>query len=388
LTGVLIHDGRRSGHHGWATAAVGLSAADGVFINPFSTPRFSMPRHTKASDFAAEVRGAQGEVVFDAMTHARLLAGSNRTDLYDTWELWGGTDGDLSNALRRQQHVERVFERQSEIGVPLLTPTVNVEIPGSPSAQLALELAEAGAGIDASAWQSLAGPRTFWKSGTLLDDHIGRLVALRSPVWVLTITNEMVLENLPDLSDHVAFEGVLRSIHSLSQRSRVIVSFSDYAGLPAVAAGADTVGGGWDRGMRFFDPASFHIDSDPGIRIPASYVTQQNLSAVLRRDAAIAIEAWNSSEALRIRGGVMPAGDPAERIHHLRTLRELVAGFAAIADKPLRIAAVRLHYENAISDFDRLIADIGPAVREADRTAWTTHHLASLQAYASAEGLW
>jgi len=387
MSGVFVHDGRRSGHHSWATAAIAAGAAQGVFINPFASPRFSIPRYSRAADFAALATSAGGEVVFDAMTHARLLPGSNRTDLYDSWELWPGPEGDLSTPLRQQQHIERVFERQIELGTKKLTPTVNVTVPSAPDAFLAIELAELGKAIDPQAWQSIAGARTFWGSGSALDDHIGKLVALRSPTWIVTLTNEMVFENVPDISDHDAFEGLLRSVHSLSKRARVIVAFADYAGLLPVAAGADTVGAGWDRGMRFFDPSSFHVDSSPGIRIPASYVTQKSLSAVLRRDAAVAIETWNSTEALRLRGGTMPGSDQAERVHHLRTLSELVVSFSSIGDRSLRASAVSTHFENASRDFDRLILALRPIVREGDKSAWIAHHKKVLEKYIAAEGL-
>lgn len=110
----------------------------------------------------------------------------------------------------------------------------------------------------------------------------------------------------PDFCDQSAFGGLLRTVRSLTERPRVILSFADYFGRSAIAAGADTIRTGWDRGMRTFDLATFHIESDPGIRIPAPYVTQVGLHAVLRRDAAKAIERWNAAEALRIRGGSLP----------------------------------------------------------------------------------
>lgn len=388
MTGVLIHDGRRSGHHTWAKNAVSTGSANGVFISPFSTPRFRIPRYTSGTDFSQGVRDAGGEVIFDAMTHARSLAGSNRVDLYDTWELWGGPDMDLETALNQQRHVERVFDRQTELGTPHLVPTLALASPGSTEATRALEIAWIGRGIDDAAWQSVAGTRAFWRSGVALDAHIGSLVELRSPVWVVTLTNEMVLDTAPDIADVLAFEGLLRSVHSLSERSRVIIAFSDFAGLMSIAAGADTVGAGWDRAMRTFDPLSFHIDSDAGIRIPASYVTQRALLAVLRRDAAEAIERWNPIEARRIRGGAMPTGDPQERLHHLQSLQSEVQDLVAISDRALRVAALRLSYENAATDFDRLVGAVGPAVRASDKSTWITNQLSTLESYATAEGLW
>ena len=388
MSGVYIHDGRRSGHHSWAVNAVNAGAAAGVVISPFSSPRFTIPRYASGSDFAAMIRGASGDVVFDAMTHARLLPGSNRTDLYDSWELWGTAGIGLDTAIRRQQHIERVFAMQSLLSAPHLAPTVSITVPSATLAHEALEVGWLARGIDESCWQSLAATKAFWKSGPLLDAHIGSLVELRSPVWVVTVTNEMVLDQAPDLSDHDAFEGLLRTIHSLSQRSRVILSYSDFSGLLGIAAGADTVGAGWDRAMRTFDPASFHVDSDAGIRIPASYVTQQGLLAVLRRDAAEAIERWNPAEALGLRGGPIPPSDQAERMHHLARLSGLVDRLNSFADKRSRIADARLMYETAMSDFDAVIGAVGPAVKTADKNGWTVNHHAILRGYATAEGLW
>ena len=388
MSGVFIHDGRRSGHHTWAVNAISAGMADGIFISPFASPRFRIPRYMSGLDFGARASGAGGEIVFDPMTHARFLPGANRTDLYDTWELWGADGARVDTALQRQQHVERVFARQSELGAPSLAPTISIDAPGSMSEVTALELGWVAQGIDQRAWQSFAASRNFLRSGIQLDAHVGNLVELRSPTWIITVSNEMVVDQSPDLSDHAAFEGLLRTIHSLSQRSRVIVAYSDFSGLLGVAAGADTVGAGWDRSMRTLDPAAFHVDSDAGIRIPASYVTQRGLSAVLRRDAAEAIDAWNPAEATRIRGGSMPPSDQIERLHHLGSLRHLVELIRVESDRALRVGVLRSHYETAISDFDRLIAAVGPAVKTADKTSWSTHQYQVLRDYASAEGLW
>lgn len=141
---------------------------------------------------------------------------------------------------------------------------------------------------------------------------------------MLTVVNDIVADNIPDLADTEAFAGLLRTVHSLSQRSRVILCHADLAGLPAVAAGASDVGGGWDRGMRFFDRESFRLSS-PGIRIPASYVTQGGLGAVLRRDTGDAMtRLLGEPGAAPLRGGPMPVNDAAERTHHLRQLNTLV----------------------------------------------------------------
>lgn len=89
MSGILIHDGRRIGHRKWCIDAIRTGSADGVVITPFATPRVAEPRHPSASDLAQVVRDGNGEVVFDATTHALFLPATNKRDFYDTWELWG-----------------------------------------------------------------------------------------------------------------------------------------------------------------------------------------------------------------------------------------------------------------------------------------------------------
>lgn len=387
MSGVLIHDGRRIGHRKWCVDAVSGGSADGVVLNPFATPRVAEPRHPSASDLAQAVRGAKGEVVFDAMTHALFLPSTNKRDFYDAWELWGPAGANLEGAAHHLAHVERVFDRQSQIGAPHLAPTLQLQSPQSPNAYVARDLARVAHGLDKDCWQSLVGTRSFWSSGPHLDAYVGSLAALRAPVWMITVANELVVDHVPDLTDTAAFAGLCRTVHSLSLRSRVIVAYGDFAGLPAVAAGADTVGSGWDRAQRTFDPLAFRVDSDPGIRIPASYVTQGGLNSVLRRDTAEAIERWDAARARAIRGGPMPPSDQAQRMHHLLQLRSAVQQINAAGSRKARVGELRNRYRAAVAVYDSLIADLRPVVREADKTAWASNPANALEAYAGSEGL-
>ena len=199
--------------------------------------------------------------------------------------------------------------------------------------------------------------------------------------------SQLVVDHVPDLTDTDAFAGLCRTVHSLSLRSRVIVAYADFAGLPAVAAGADTVGSGWDRAQRTFDPLAFREDSDPGIRIPASYVTQGGLHSVLRRDTAEAIDRWDPTRARAIRGGAMPPSDQAQRMHHLSQLRSTVLQIDAAGSRQDRVNELRDRYKVAAADYDSLIADLRPVVRESDKTAWTENPASALEGYAASEGL-
>lgn len=197
-----------------------------------------------------------------------------------------------------------------------------------------------------------------------------------------------MVDHVPDLTATEAFAGLCRTVHSLSLRSRVIIAYGDYAALPAVAAGADTVGSGWDRGQRTFDPLAFRVDSDPGIRIPASYVTQGGLNSVLRRDTAEAIERWDPTRARSIRGGSMPPSDQAQRMHHLSQLRSAVGRIdAADSNRGARVDELRDQYRTAAVDYDDLIVALPRIVRDADKAAWTSNPAAALEYYAGSEGL-
>ncbi len=287
----------------------------------------------------------------------------------------------------RLEHVERAFGYQGNLGVPFLTPTTVLASPTSLEANHVLETASLARGLDPAAWQSLAGTHSFWAAGSELDAYVGTLAGLRAPTWVITLANVVVADGVPDFGNADAFLGLARTIHSLSLRSRVILAQSDYAGLPAVAAGADTVGSGWDRGQRFFDPLTFRVDSNPGPRIPASYVTQGGLHAVLRRDAAEAIERWNPIRAAQIRGGAMPASDNVERFHHLSQRSATVREVAAIDDRKHRVAYMRERYEAASVAFDEIMRNVPRVVRQQDKRAWCEEPDAIVAAYAADEGL-
>jgi len=386
MSGVLLHDGRVVGHRKWTREAVQAGCASGIVINPFTTPRVTRRQQPSAAAFAKDMEDLDAEFIFDPMTHARMLGSTNKLDFYDQWELWPNPVPSLASATEQLDHVERVFERQNQLSAPLLAPTVQVSSPLGAEAQIALDLASVASGLKDTAWQSVVGTRSFWAAGSDLDAHIGTLASLRAPVWVLTVANEVVLDSLPDLRDTTAFAGLCRSVRSLSLRSRVIVCYADYAGLPAVAAGADTIGTGWHRAQRTFDPAAFRLDSDTSPRRQASYVTQGGLHAVLRRATADQIERWDAERAARIRGGVMPRTDSEERMHHLHQLSSVVELLNAESSPQRRYELLRDRYAAAADDFDALIRAI-PSVGTRDKEVWCTQMSAVLEAYASAEGL-
>lgn len=382
---VLIQDGRRSGHLKWTLEAVRRSGADGAIISAFCTPRIPRPRQRDAGA-VTEALGA-AEVLLDPMTHARLMNGTNKLEDYETWGLWGNSGVGLDNTTRRLEHVERVFERQTELNVPHLAPTLTVASGKSIEADYAVETARVARGLDRNCYQSLAGTVDFFASGTDLDSHIGRLASLRASTWVVSLIPTASPNLIGDLAASTAsLVGWLRTIRSLSFRSRVIVQNADLLGLLAVAAGADTIGTGWDRSMKVFDAGSFQV-STPAPRRPASYVTQLSLLAVLRRSLADDIQRLDPVRAEQLRGAPMPADEAQQRVHHLRIVQVLASEIYRIRDHQEPVDVLRSLYHQAQEDFCWLDAQIPGVVSTADRDCWVNHPLQALNEYAKAEGI-
>lgn len=384
---VFIQDARRVGHLNWVIDTLSRGCADGAVISPFCTPRIPQPRFQDAGAVAASLL-PRYEVLFDPATHARLLPGVDVLAQYGTWDLWGSSGIGLNTQERRVEHVERVFARQREIGAPTLAPTHALTSPRSEEARNALEAARVARGFDSNCYQSLAGTRSFFSAGIDLDAYVGSLAALRAPVWYVTLMHDSVTDGAPDLDDRAAFVGWLRTVHSLSERSRVIVAHSDFVGLLAVAAGADSIGAGWSRGMRYFYPDSFQLPVEGAVRRSASYVTQQGLMAVLRRSTADDIERLDNDLAQMLRHGDMPADEQQERRHHLRMLHEIVGEISRQDSRIDRIRVLRDRYDVAIQNFNDLRRRLRGVVTEGDRDRWAAAPRAVLEAYAEDEGLW
>lgn len=386
MSGVLLHDSRAVGHRKWSKDAVRAGHAAGMIVTPFATPRITEDRNPNAASLADDMQDIGGTFVFDPMTHARMLPGTNKVDFYDQWDLWPSGLG-LSTPPARTDHVEAVFDVQHDLQAPFLGPTVQLSSPVGREADIALELARLSGGLSRRSWQSIVGTRQFWAAGSALDAHVGSLATMRASVWLVTVANEVVIDSDPDLTNVAAFVGLCRTVRSLSQRSRVVVCYADYAGLPAVAAGADTVGTGWHRAQKTFDPTAgaFHVDSTNAIRRQASYVTQGRIHAILRRDTADQIERWNGARAGAIRGGPMPPSDNVERMHHLRQLTGAVRSIDSSPTPLARYELLRDRYADADADFTDLIHAV-PAVRSHDKAVWLDQMSAVLESYAVGEG--
>lgn len=382
---ILIQDGKANGHRSWLIEALERNFASGAVISPFATPPEPAPRRPAARDIARDVLSRNGELIFDATTHALVLPGVNGTEIYDTWNLWSGDPGDLSSPDLVAAHVQRVFEVQEKLGAPRLTPTVPMDAAiNGPSARVVLALAEEGSRQHTGAWQSLAGSRSFWNSGASLDAFVGSLAQLRAPVWVLTMIRDRG-DYPPDASDVEAEAGFVRTVHSLSIRSRVIVAHGDFFAMAAVAAGADTVGTGWHTGQRVFSADSYRERSGGMNR---RYVTHGVLLARLRPDVADALDRTNARFASQMRDGApMPFDDAGARAMHLSAVRSRIDRIMTGGSRASRIGIARELYATAQEGWARSVALLPGLLRAADADAWVANPRAGLERYAISEGI-
>lgn len=382
---ILIHDGSANSQTLWTEEAIAAGVAHGAIISPFCTPWVGRPQQPSADQFADRVRAAGGEVIVDASTHATNLSGTTNWTNYNSWSLWAGRRGDLSTWAARADHVSRVFARQRALGAPSLTPTLTLDNAVGGDADVAYELARSGATEDPGAWQSLAGRRGLWLSPDL-DTYVGALAQLRAPVWVISQVRESP-DYPADSSEAAQIEAFLRTIDSLSRRSRVIVAHSDLAGLPGIAAGARDIGSGWHGKHRILSTTSFQAAIPGQVRRQAIWYTYELLMGRLHSNESDPLARTDRALAESLYTGTVATGSGNIRLHHLSALNNLVGAVAASADRPTRVATLRALYESAAVFYDSLARTRGRAF-SVQRVLHVDNPYEGLRAYAQAEGSW
>lgn len=326
---ILLHDGRRGGHATWVKEALTTGLADGAILNSFATPPTAIPRHPSAAAVIADLRdgsplGPTGpEILFDSASWAATLPGTDFWQVYDQWDLWPHhARGDLRDVGAIADHVRAVFKIQSDLGVPYLAPTVAVDTATGQAAETALELAAEASRQQPGCMITLCGMNSFWRAGPALDAYVGRLARLRAMAcYVIPLRDRARYP--ADLTDTDAIAGWLRSIHSLSLRSRVIAAYTDHLGVIAAAAGADTVGTGWDQGQRVCSPDAFRTSGPGGQNI--NYSPHPGLLARFTEAVARGLEDLGGTFAGAMRWGeAIPSDMREHREQHFRALNEQV----------------------------------------------------------------
>lgn len=380
---VLIEDSPRN-LAAWISETVAAGSAQGTVVTPWASPWQSHPgpgRKPAAASRVAEHLGNGVEVWFDPMTHALQMSGVGDFRFYDEYDLWAGARGDLSDPALREEHVGKVFALQDQLGVPHLAPTVLLHTPLSNDSVLALELAREAVRRDLDCRLAIAGTPTFWAEGPTLDAHIGALDALAPGGWFLTVVRPAT--GLPVQATAEEVFGLCRTTRALSMDVPVHISHGDLAALPAVAAGATTVGTGWDQRQRVCSYGDFgpREPDQPGGAWYQRPTLQGLLGLLMGREASI-LTARDAALVARL-GGV-PAPGPREIFdHHAAALTALVAGLQAEPDFEQRYLALKALYDAAAADWPTVQTITGCT---AGATEWLASLAGGLALYAKTEG--
>jgi hypothetical protein len=325
---VLIEDTARNNLATWAGEVVQSGTAAGAVLSPFSTPRNSTSYKQSARQTVRRLADDGAEVWFDPVTHALQMPTVGDFRYYDDWPLWGGPRGDLSSPAAMRGHVERVFEEQDTLDVPHLAPTILLHSAQSPESRQALDLAQIAIDLDSECRLSVAGDAAFWASGTTLDAHIGGLAQLEPAGWWLTVARNFTVLPVPALQEEI--HGVCRTARSLGEDAEVHVSHGDLAGLPAIAAGATSLGTGWDPRQRVCGYASYEIRTAGDGGQWFQQATLEGLLSLMTRGEANLLAQRDASLAAQLLPGAVPPGPKEAFIHHIEVLDRVVSDLEAL----------------------------------------------------------
>jgi hypothetical protein len=380
---ILIEDSPRN-LPGWITEAASRSSCSGAVMTPFATP---WVHHSGAGQKASlrpraeRMRNEGVPVWFDPTTHALQMSGVGDFRYYNEYELWGGPRGDLTTSAYREEHVRKVFAIQDLIGSQHLAPTILLHTGLSTSSEQALSVAREAISQDPRCWLSISGTSPFWASGAALDAHIGALAELEPAGWFLTAVRPLSV--IPVKVDAEEIHGMCRTTRALSEYGRVHISHGDFAALPAVAAGALSIGSGWDKRQRVCSYTDYAARSD-GSGGGGWYerATILSLLGSLSTNETAILDSRDRSLA-ELLGGIPAPGAKESYLHHVFTLSGVVFALCREHSERARYDALVTRYTAANTAWDTVAS-----LTNCDYSAkeWVTPLAEGLQRYGATEG--
>lgn len=379
---ILIEDSPRN-LLAWIVQAVKSGDVEGAVISPFASPTERL-RHRRSADVMARGLHAEGaRVWFDAQTHALQMAGVGDFRYYEGYDLWSGNRGDLSTAPLRHDHLSKVFDFQDKLGATKLAPTMLLHHAETQTSEVTLELAKQAIDLAPDCWLTVAGTAPFWEGETTLDAHIGALAQLEPAGWFIVPVRH--LASLPAEVSAKETHGLCRTVRALSENAPVHISHGDLASLPAIAAGAASVGSGWDQRQRACAYASYaareHGDGGGGGWYER--VTIKRLLGSLRPAEVSVLE--NQNPQLYQALGAFPPPGPQEAFrHHMAALHMAIGEIGDNGDNhQARYSTLLNMYETASALWPRVAASTGSPL---NASHWTEPFRQGLSRYGAEEG--
>ncbi|MGL5816295.1 MAG: hypothetical protein ACRCYR_01925 [Phycicoccus sp.] len=378
---VFIHDTARNNLSTWTANAIGGGYAVGAMLSPFTSPRESNGYKKAATDVASSIQDAGGELWFDSMTYALGMPRAGDFRHYDGWSLWTGDRGDLVSVAEQRTHAQAVFSLQVDLNSPPLAPTVLVSYPDTPTSQTAMQITTEALMIEPNAWATVAGDQQFWAAGAELDAHVGALDQLEPRGWLLAVARSD--NSMPTGASAEETFGLMRATFALSQDRSVRVAFGDLAALPAVAAGAEAVGTGWDMRQRICAYQDFEVRAaDPGGGGWYQRPTLEGLLGSLTAKEYQVLTSEQAALALRLTPGTVgPQPEQAFR-HHAQVLNSVIDELAPLRGRA-RVEAFRRRLTKAAVEWPKVQRITGTRV---GYDQWAGQLDAGIQRFCESEG--
>jgi hypothetical protein len=379
---LFVEDTPRNNLAAWVSEAVALGTVSGAIVSPFSSPFVGNNYKPAAARVIGQLQDAGAEVWFDPATHALQMPGVGDFRYYDAWDLWGGARGDLGSSALQRDHVRRVLKLQSDLGVKPIGPGALQHATTGATSDLALSLAEAAIAERPDATVTIAGTPAFWSAEDDLDALVGSFAQLGATGWLLVVVRPTA--DLPVSAPPEEVAGLCRTARSLGQFGRVHVSHGDLAALPAVAAGAHSVGTGWDSRQRVCSYTSYEArDPSAGGGGWFKRPTLEGLVGFMPRRECERLGTQDPALAARLVPGPLHPDGPKEAfLHHAACLNRLIAT-ASSGDFEARFRGLEGVYAAAEADWPIAAAAAGTGSLSPQ---WIGPMLDGLRAYATSEG--
>lgn len=385
-----IEDSPRANLAGWIAEAVTAGTANAAVITPWASPYAHVAGPGLKPGIGPRTQEFRDHNVaywFDPMTHALQMPGVGDWRYYSGYNLWGGPVGDLTSDSFRREHVRRVFRVQDEIRASHLAPAPLLPTGLNNLSTLALDTSRVAIEADANTRLTIAGLGSFWSDGSGLDAHVGALAALQPSGWFISYVHPAMTVP-PRLSNAEVF-GVARTVRALSPYAPVHVSHGDFAALPAVAAGAFSVGTGWDNRQRSIAATDYapRPVPPPGASQGGGWLERPTFIGLLGSlSKAEAATLRRQDAALYTTLGGIPTSQPSASdlyLHHVAQLDSAVRAVQAAGGDEARFRALDAMYDAATQNW----AAVNAATAIPNRSAqWIAPLQSGLRLWAASEG--
>jgi hypothetical protein len=381
---VLIEDTVRNNLVKWAIDGVAQGAVAGAVLSPFSTARVGNNYKPSGAEIVGRLRdGGVTNIWFDPVSHALQMPSVGDFRHYDSWGLWDGQRGATAFADYRS-HCERVFAIQDDLELPRLAPTILLDNPTSQLSALSLRVArwavDDSRATEKDIFLTVAGTSAFWSAGGALDAHVGGLAQLSPNGWFAVQGRPNTTFPVQTTPQEVF--GLCRTARSLGEDQTFHVSHGDFAALPAMAAGASSIGTGWDTRQRVCASTSYVTRGDgegggwfkrPTLLGLLGFVSRQEAELLANQNAALA--------AQLIPGTLHPDAPEEAFLHHAQSLQQVISGLPG--DYRGRYEYMRDLYQAASGAWPQVTAITHSP---SDESTWVTPFLEGLTLYGQSEG--